>query len=395
MKKERIVFLSIAVAFVAKQILSYFTFGTNDMFTWLELSMGIEKFGTRELYRQIFCNHPPLVLWYLKGLSFLPTQIGIGYPFLFRFLPIAADSASVFIIWKLMGLYGIKYRTVISVLCAFSPVHFLIAGFHGNTDPLFVLLVLASIYLFEKGRYGWMGAVYGLSLCVKIVPVILVPVFLYFLRDWKKAIRFLVPAIAVPLLVFAPYLLHDAAKVISSIFGYGSIGTLWGMGRIAHWANSYEGLPIELRNWAHDFYFWHRVHGAKLFFILLLPMILFFKAWRVNLLEAVFVAFGLFLSVTPGFGMQYLCWIALPAIVIFPVAGSLFNALAGLFLLRVYIFWGALSPPHVADKHSAGWWQGFDDLLCLILWLSIVAMLIAFSARKIRARAGSGCKAAL
>lgn len=384
LKKSHIVFLCAAVAFVAKQVLSWFTFGSNDMIIWGDLIEGLQQYGTFDIYRHVlYSNHPPLILWLLQAAWFLHERTGIPFPFLWRFVPILADAASVFVIWRLMGLHGARHRTAVCVLCALSPINFLLAGFHGNTDPVLAFLVLVCIYLFETERYEWMGAVYGLSLCVKVVPLLVFPVFLYFVAQRRKVLQFLLPAAICPLVVFTPYVLHDAPSMIRNVLAYRSIGKVWGLSRIAHWVNGRDGLPVEWRNAAFDFYFWHRSQAGLPFYALLLCMMLAFKPLRVSLLEAVFAAFGLFLAVTPGFGIQYLCWISLLAILVFPAAGALFNAAGGYFLARVYIYWGALAPPHVADKETAEyWWHGSDDLLCFLLWLTLVAMLVALARRK-------------
>jgi len=61
---------------------------------------------------------------------------------------------------------------------ALSPVSIMVSGFHGNTDPVMICLVLLSIYLVESGRPAWLcGAIFGMAMWIKIVPVIFLPAF--------------------------------------------------------------------------------------------------------------------------------------------------------------------------------------------------------------------------
>ena len=55
------------------------------------------------------------------------------------------------------------------------PTSIMISGFHGNTDPLMIALLLLSVYLIEADAPSWIaGATMGLATNVKVVPVSIV-----------------------------------------------------------------------------------------------------------------------------------------------------------------------------------------------------------------------------
>ena len=45
------------------------------------------------------------------------------------------------------------------LLLAVAPISIMVSGFHGNTDPLMVFLVLLSVYLLEARRSTWRAGV--------------------------------------------------------------------------------------------------------------------------------------------------------------------------------------------------------------------------------------------
>ena len=82
-----------------------------------------------------------------------------------------ADFLSVLVIWKLLEKYSVKNKVLICLVCALNPINFLISGFHGNTDPVFIFFILCSFYFIEESKFALAGLFYGLSICIKIVPL--------------------------------------------------------------------------------------------------------------------------------------------------------------------------------------------------------------------------------
>jgi Gpi18-like mannosyltransferase len=59
---------------------------------------------------------------------------------------------------------------VAAVLVGWSPVLFVASGFHGNTDPLFVMFALLSVYLLVVcDRPLAAGLVFAIAVSIKLV----------------------------------------------------------------------------------------------------------------------------------------------------------------------------------------------------------------------------------
>jgi hypothetical protein len=125
-------------------------------------------------------------------------------------------------------------------------------------------------------------------------------------------------------------------------------------------------------------------------FVELFFLLLFFLARslmiqkKITLLESCFLVFSLFLTLTPGFGIQYLSWLSFFSVIVSPVLGFSYLIVGGLFLFRVYGFWANcdLSKQiYIACTGYTGPWYGFETALDIVLWLLVIAMLIQFLIR--------------
>ena len=368
---------------LVKLIFSCHVYGTNDVTYWIHFAKIIKQSGTFEIYGlEPIYNHPPLVSWILKCMPWLMSVTHLEFPFLFRLLPILADCGSLWVIWKILDVYGIKNNRLIFTLCALNPVNFLVSAFHGNTDPVFVFLVLLAVYFYETKKWGISGAVYGLSLCIKIVPILAAPVLFLRLDSVKKKLIFFFSAGLVVLAIFLPYLIYDFHAVTKNIFGYASLSGNWGLGHIFRSMSQSQNLPDYFTRISSLLFQWHAAHGTAVYFILLIASYYFLKLKERTLTEGIFFSFCLFLTVTPGFGVQYLSWLSFLALMVLPALGALYALCGGFFLYRVYTFWSGGFPMNNADSDAMGQWTGFDKTLDLIVWFVVLAMLIQFISRK-------------
>ena len=280
------------VSLLAKLVFSYHVFGTNDMMYWMDFSRIIQQAGTFKIYGLVkMYNHPPLVSWMLKVIAWLSEETGLVFPFVFRLVPILADFAGVFVLWKLLGKYRAEHKMTICVICALNPVNFFISAFHGNTDPLFVFLVLLSIYLVETRSFVPAGVIYGLSLCVKVVPLILIPAYFLGLPERRSRILFFLSASIIPILSFTPYMLTETKDVVQNIFGYGSYGGSWGIGYVLRLMAHSKSLPWDLPTVGRFLYTLHLSCGKYLILVLIMTCAKFSMATRkTNLLQNVLLS---------------------------------------------------------------------------------------------------------
>lgn len=369
---------------LGKLVLSYKTYGTNDVTYWMKFSDLIHWYGTFNIYKlSAIYNHPPLISWILKGVRFIHTHSHLSFPFVFRLIPIFSDMASVLVIWKLLERYQVQNKLRIGLLCAFNPINFLISGFHGNTDPVFVFLVLLSICLCERKHTGLAGLIYGLSMCIKIVPVILTPVFLFGLPGKKEKILFFSFTLFFPVLTFLPYFVNDYHVVMKNIFNYSSLQGIWGLGHMFRYFFENQEMLPDSRRFFYSLFQWHVLYGRWIFLLGTVFLLYYLRNKRLDLIEGVFLVFCLFLALTPGFGVQYLSWLSFFAPMVFWRLGIAYVLCGGIFLYRVYTYWSGGFPMYYANSDQMGQWKGFEEFLDIALWFVVVTMLIIFLKEKV------------
>lgn len=357
------------------------TIGTNDVYYWHTFMRYIVKHGSVNIYRDIwYYNHPPLMSLFLELCAKLQHYFYNGFPFLMRLPAIIADIGSFILIYRLLKTYQESQKAFYSALLfALSPIMIFISGFHGNTDPVFLFLILLAAYFFLRNSLSLSALSLGLAINIKIVPLITIPVFFFFIESRKKKLQFCGILMFAFAAGFAYHLANNFACVYRNIFSYGGLQGIWGISQVLSFHFGPEivakYLPV----------------GKLLIFLTIVV-----SAYRLSLhhsgnrestffqegrqleqkkgndfLFALSWTFMLFFVFTPGFGVQYLAWMVVPGILL-GLRGALFiNITGGLFLFLVYTFWCGGTPWHYADSDSMGVWHGWPEFLALLLWLFI------------------------
>ena len=270
-------------------------------------------------------------------------------------------------------------RVLLCIICSINPINFLVSGFHGNTDPLFIFLILLAIYFAENKFIFFSGLLYGLSLCIKIVPIILAPMFIFYMGTKKEKVIFILSSLIIPVIVFSPYLISDFLAIKQNVFQYGSLTGIWGFQHILKAIFTNESINSETRKLAYEIFKWHISYGRLLLLGIILGMSkVFMSSKKLSLTKGIFFVFCLFLSITPGFGVQYLSWLSYYAVMVTPVLGTIYLLVGGIFLYRVYNYWGGGVSPYYANSDAVGQWVGFEQTLDILLWTIVIMMLTWF-----------------
>ena len=201
-----------------------------------------------------------------------------------------------------------------------SPVLVLVSGFHGNTDPVFMCLVLLGAERLVLGRSPLVaGLLVGLAMNIKIVPILAMPAFFFSLTTWKDRARLAGAFTLMVVLGFGYHMIVARQALMTNVFGYasqsGNLGLTW------FW--NIAGVPYVnavFAPWLKRLMFALIVLNS---FLLTRPI----RQKRVSsptsgrlMLEALGWTFLLFLVFSPVFGVQYTAWF---------VAVSLFLGLTG------------------------------------------------------------------
>ena len=137
-------------------------------------------------------NHPPLSGVMLLGVNWL-VEAGVSdVPFLVRGLASIADVVTAVVVFELVRRHrSVGHAVAAGVLISISPALLVISGFHGNTDPVFVMFTLLSAYFAARERAFAAGVAIALAISLKLVPVVVVPVLgVWLLRSgWRRLAR--------------------------------------------------------------------------------------------------------------------------------------------------------------------------------------------------------------
>lgn len=371
-----------ALAFICKILLALDTFGTNDVYAWERFAHWSGLFGSRLYSLDAAFNHPPSMIHVLAAMSWLAKTTGIFFPFWLRLPAILADAGAL---WILLQIFAKRLDEPLVrwglLVVAVSPVLILVSGFHGNTDPVVMFFLLLSVWLTQENRDIPAGIAFGAAMCVKILPVIALPILFFARRDFQKRIVFLATTGIFMFFAWLPYLFRDPAAIFHQVFGYGSIYGHWGFSWLAY------HLTFFRDSW-HDAYYrygaWTSLGTISV------------AAWAINRRPGWFsvytqtgAAFFFFLATMHGFGVQYLAWLVPWTVGVALVPSIFFELTGGGFLFAVYNWWSGGFPWFLADSNYVGDFTPHLDYLLTLAWISTIVLAIVVWRRASMPR-GSG-----
>lgn len=368
------------VALTLKLAIAYNTIGTNDAVVFYGFAKVLSEHGLEWTYQHSrYFNHPPLIAYYLRGIYALTEQrwcqdIGLHFPFLLRLPGIIADFLVVGVLLR-MSKTDFRIPTWAVALFALSPVSLMVSGFHGNTDPVMVLLLVCAVWMCLRNRPALAGLFFSLSCQIKIAPLLFLPVFVFFWLSQKKSRVFLISgAVTTCLLWFEP-LMNFPVLFAKNVLAYGSYWGLWGITYLFR----LTGLPDFSRLSFFD------LEPVQNTIITVLKVIIIgaalWIAWQHRhargraFVESLAYTWLVFFVFAPGVSPQYLIWLA-PFILIFsPTLYTCVLVSSSIFLFAFYNITSGGLPWNVAlamddsMQHWAAW--------SLVPWLVIVAGSVA------------------
>jgi uncharacterized membrane protein len=267
-----------------------------------------------------------------------------------RFTCALADIGSLIVLWKIgKQSPGWGARPVMLALFAVCPISILVSGFHGNTDPIMMFFVLLAIYSIESQRPPIVaGLLMGLALSIKIVPVILIPAVLLYLSRFRDRRNFMISLCATFALTGLPYLLLDPLLIINKLANYASVGGVWGISVITTY---HQGKYITLIS------------------ILITTILINSKKSSLPLFAQCGLIISLFLFLTPGFGLQYLSWLAPWVTYLRLRVAALYYFTASIFMFSAYTHWSGGVPWYFANSLEVPGWSSVGGFFCMACWL--------------------------
>lgn len=389
--------LAVAV-FVLKVWMALSTHGSTDVLIFEADLAKTRKEGAVALYRDgistPWCGqlgqrqcppfiHPPFMIHVLAGWGALADMSGLPLRFWLRLTCALADVGSLALVLRMWGARGPDAAawTTLALFVA-CPISIFVSGFHGNTDPILMFFVLLAILLVEWRRPAWLaGVALGMAMNVKILPALLVPAVLLGLPGTRRRVEFCAGAGAVVLLGSLPVLAVAPEVIAPRVLGYGSQAGPWGISLLG-----LASLHIQHLRWLYDLYARH----GKLLSVGLVVIASWWPGPR-RCESALFLRIGLllflFLSVTPGFGAQYLTWLV-PWVVALGVGPTAtYYVAAGVFLFAYYTAASGGFPWDLANSLEHPPWTATVLGLGLICWMVVSGLTVRY-ARAVRAMPG-------
>lgn len=154
-----------------------------------------------------FCQAVFALARHLAGDSWLLACV------LMRLVLLAAEGGTIWLLIRLLPSWNLPLSR--AWLYAFNPL--VIVELTGNLhfEALMVFFLLASLYLLWQGRRAWSALALGLSIGVKLLPLMLLPLLWAYL-GWKKFLLYGCLVAGVLALQFLPFLSRELLAHIGS-----------------------------------------------------------------------------------------------------------------------------------------------------------------------------------
>ena len=129
----------------------------------------IKEMFSFPLPNEYYAAHFPLFPLLIKAFaSFL------GFPYSMLFVTLLSSIFAIFIFYKFIGLY-VTEKDALWITAVFSvfPARWLIVRSVGSSEPLFIALIIASLYFFKNKKYLFAGIFGGLAQLTKSPAILL------------------------------------------------------------------------------------------------------------------------------------------------------------------------------------------------------------------------------
>jgi len=169
-------------------------------------------------YNDFFYAYPPLFLYAQTAFSYLPIPTWSGA------IPlVAADALTVVPVYLIARrFWGERNSLLVSVLFILAPTNLYYVDYLWLNPPLTTLFLMVSLYFLIERRYDLSALMLAISIGFKQTALFALPVILLVVWRGQKgrsgAIRYLLIAIMVCVLISLPYLFISPGAYLASIF---------------------------------------------------------------------------------------------------------------------------------------------------------------------------------
>lgn len=335
------------------------TFGTTDVYLLYIYAKSIIDHGLEATYRSTtLFNHTPLTASYITTACAISEAWKIPFPFLIKLPCIIADFLVVLVLLAARK-DGIPNAGWLAFF-ALSPVSFMVTGYHGNVDPVLVLFLVLAAWMCMKDHHLPCGLFLGLACNIKIVAILLAPVFFFYWVHRGKGLRFTAVTIAVCLAGWSLPLIQYPGVFIKNVFGYSSYWGVWG---VTYWLRATHAAVFQPVTWSDMTPAEHTTIAILKGLIVSGILVLAWKrrtARGQGIFATIACAWAIFFMFSPGVGVQYMVWPAPFILLAAPWWYAAFVLAASAYL---FVFYNVIS-------HGMPWHHGISTNQLVPLWVS-------------------------
>lgn len=341
--RKKLVLFFFLLAFIFRLFLLPHGTHVSDMGLWKHWGEKMVELGPRQFYQQVgWCDYLPFYLYFLGGIELIWRLISqyfnISKEILFKLPATLADFATAYLIYLILKKRSKRIAFWLSGFYLFNPAVFFNSSLWGQVDAVGALLLLASVYFLLENHFILSGFFIGLSLTMKPIYFLSLPILGVILwkqkkreKNWWQGCRplrnFTGAALAGTLLVSLPFsltspigMLIERYRIAFSVYPYTSVNSFnfWAIGNhwwqsdlVRFWGLTYQHwglLMVSLVLGLGFFLVWQSKKKSALWLALVtLYLVLFSFSTRVHE-RHIFTVFP-FLTVLSGFNNFY--WLPL------------------------------------------------------------------------------------
>lgn len=166
--------------------------------------------------------YPPAFFPWLLVATSETVQNVLAFDVLLRLPMLAADIAIALLVYSYLGRRETREATrLVAVgLVMLGPVFLAVSGYHGQIDAVAILPGVAALWFWDRDgphRALGAGALIGVGIALKTIPGFLLIAVLPWVRSRREVVALLVPAVAIPALLLAPFLFADGADTVEAL----------------------------------------------------------------------------------------------------------------------------------------------------------------------------------